>query len=314
MGKGPTISAPLRDSYAFWALAALIVAAFLLGGSARDDVLGLAILRPVAAICLGIGLFGLTGEAARHYRWPLLAMGAVVLLTLIHLIPLPPSVWMALPGRELAAEAARAGGIEQPWRPIALVPWRGWNALFALMIQVTGIVLFYLVMVSTMVVDRQAGEIALLKSRGASTGQVMLVFLAEGLGIAIVATVLGPFLAVGAISILGLTPPFEPLSGGDLLDVPLSPWAFLLAAGGGLMALVALLIPAYRASKLSITNYKQQVSRPQTQPLFFRYYLDLAVVAVAAFAFYQLRQRGSFVSLGSCCAPFGLACRGVRLG
>ncbi|WP_423607208.1 O-antigen ligase family protein [Sphingomonas sp. MS122] len=140
MGKGPTISMP-HGGIAFWALAALIVAAFLLGGSARDDVLGLAILRPVAAICLGIGLFMMTGEAARHYRWPLIALGAVVLLTLIHLIPLPPSLWMALPGRELAAEAARAGGIEQPWRPIALVPWRGWNALFALMIPAAAMLL-----------------------------------------------------------------------------------------------------------------------------------------------------------------------------
>lgn len=141
MGKGPAISTMLRGSYAFWALAALVIAAFLLGGSARDDVLGLALLRPLAAICLGIGLFALTRETVRHYRWPLIGMGAVLLLTLIHLIPLPPSMWMALPGRELAVEAGRAGGIDQPWRPIALVPWRGWNALFALMIPAAAMLL-----------------------------------------------------------------------------------------------------------------------------------------------------------------------------
>lgn len=137
---GPTNSTP-RSTTAFWALIVLVAAAFLLGGSARDDVLGLTVLRPVAAVCLGIGLFLMTGETIRHYRWPLIGMSALVLLTLVHLIPLPPSIWMSLPGRELAIEAARAGGIEQPWRPIALVPWRGWNVLFALMIPAAAMLL-----------------------------------------------------------------------------------------------------------------------------------------------------------------------------
>ncbi|HSX55054.1 MAG TPA: O-antigen ligase family protein [Sphingomonas sp.] len=140
MGMGPIASTP-RSTTAFWALIVLVAAAFLFGGSARDDVIGLAVLRPVAAICLGIGLFLASGETLRHYRWPLIGLGALVLLTLLHLIPLPPSIWTALPGRELAAEAGRAGGIEQPWRPIALAPWRGWNALFALMIPAAAMLL-----------------------------------------------------------------------------------------------------------------------------------------------------------------------------
>lgn len=137
---GPIASTP-RSTTAFWALIVLVAAAFLFGGSARDDVVGLAILRPIAAACLGIGLFLVSGETMRHYRWPLIGIAALALLTLLHLIPLPPSIWTALPGRELAVEAGRAGGIEQPWRPIALVPWRGWNALFALMVPAAAMLL-----------------------------------------------------------------------------------------------------------------------------------------------------------------------------
>jgi ABC-type lipoprotein release transport system permease subunit len=168
--------------------------------------------------------------------------------------------------------------------------------LFALMIQIVGIVLFYLVMVSTMVVDRQTGEIALLKSRGAGTRQVMTVFFIEGMGIAVLATLIGPLVAWGVIAVLGLTPPFEELSQGALLDVRVTPLAFGFAALGGLLSLAALLLPAYRASRFSITNYKQQISRPPRQPAFLRYYLDLALVGAGAIAFYQLRQRGSFVT------------------
>lgn len=168
--------------------------------------------------------------------------------------------------------------------------------LFALMVQIVGIALFYLVMVSTAVVERQAGEVALMKSRGASSGQVLGVFAIEGLGVTIIATAIGPLIAALAIAFLGLTPPFEQLSNGKLLDVSLGPYAFGLAGFGALMAFGALIWPAYRASRLSINLHKQQVSRPQAQPAFLRYYLDLVVVGVGAFAFYQLQQRGSLVT------------------
>jgi len=168
--------------------------------------------------------------------------------------------------------------------------------LFALMIQVTGIVLFYLVMVSTMVIERQMGEIALLRSRGAGTAQVMLAYVIEGLGVVFAAIVLGPLLAAAAIALLGLTPAFSALSDGDLMQVRFSFPAFLMASLGAALALFALLWPAYRACRLSMTHYKQQISRPPAQPIFFRYYLDLVLIAGAAVAFYRLRQRGSFVT------------------
>ena len=168
--------------------------------------------------------------------------------------------------------------------------------LFALMLQIVGIVLFFVVMMSTMVVERQTGEIALLKSRGASTAQVMAIYVLEGCGLGALATVSGPLIAAGAISLLGLTPPFNDLSGGGLLSVRLTLESFALAFLGALLSLAALLWPAYRACRYSITNYKQQLSRPPRQPVFLRYYLDLVLIGVGAFAFYQLRQRGSLVT------------------
>src|SRR5215208_2141083 len=168
--------------------------------------------------------------------------------------------------------------------------------LFALIAQVVGIVLYYLVMVTTMLVERQAGEIALLKSRGASTWQIMAVYAIEGLVLAAIAALIGPLLAAATITLLGLTPPFFDLSQGGLLEIHFSAWAFGLSALGALLSLAALLWPAYRAAGYSIVHYKQHLARPPQQPVFLRYYLDLALIAVGGFAFYQLRQRGSFVT------------------
>ncbi|MYA53327.1 MAG: ABC transporter permease, partial [Dehalococcoidia bacterium] len=168
--------------------------------------------------------------------------------------------------------------------------------LFALMLLIVGIALYYLVLVATMLVERQAGEIALLKSRGAGLGQIMTVYLIEGSALTVFAVVLGPLLASGVIRLLGPTPPFSDLSQGQLLRVALTPEAFGMAALGAVLALVALLWPAYRASGASMVHYKQSLARPAKQPLFLRYYLDLVLVGVGAFLFYQLRQRGSLVT------------------
>ncbi len=168
--------------------------------------------------------------------------------------------------------------------------------LFALMIQVVGIVLYYLVMVSTMVVDRQTGEIALLKSRGASVFQLMGIYFLESLLLSVIAVILGPLLIALAISLLGYTPPFEDLSGNGRLEIHVSLQAFGLAIFGALLGMAAMLWPAYKASQLSVVHYKTHMARPQKQSVFLRYYLDLGLIAVGAFAFYQLRQRGSLVT------------------
>ncbi len=168
--------------------------------------------------------------------------------------------------------------------------------LFALMLQVVGIALYYLVMVATMLIERQSGEIALLRSRGASSAQVIAIYAIEGLFLCGSAAVAGPFIARLGISVLGYTPPFQELSGNAALDVPISRLAFGAALGGAALAFAALLIPAWRAARQTTIDYKHSLARPQTQPLFLRYYMDLVLVAIGAFLFYQLREKGSFVT------------------
>ena len=168
--------------------------------------------------------------------------------------------------------------------------------LFALIMQVVGIVLYYIIMVSTMLVDRQAGEIALFKSRGASTRQIMTVYALEGGMIALLGMAFGPPLAGLIVKLLGPTPPFHSLSGGHLLDVYISTQAYELAVAGSLLSLAALLWPAFRASRFSMVLYKQAVSRPEQGSVFTRYYLDVFLIVVGGLLFYELRQRGSLVT------------------
>ena len=46
-------------------------------------------------------------------------MAAILILPLLQLVPLPPSVWQALPGRELPAQIDASLGLNI-WRPLTL--------------------------------------------------------------------------------------------------------------------------------------------------------------------------------------------------
>lgn len=121
-------------SRTFWILAAYIVIVFLTGGGSRGDILSLMILRPLAIVVCGVGVLSLTREHIWGHRFALAVIAATFLLLIVHLLPLPPALWSSLPGRELVSAIDGAAGLRNVWRPISLVPWATWNALFALMV------------------------------------------------------------------------------------------------------------------------------------------------------------------------------------
>ena len=168
--------------------------------------------------------------------------------------------------------------------------------LLVLTLQIVGIVLFYLVLVSTMVVERQAAEVSLLKSRGAGLGHIMSISTIEGLLLVALALGLGPLLAREAIAWLGYSPAFEGLTGGARLSVALDLEAYIWAAIGAALSFVALLWPAWRSNRATVVAFVRSTSRPQDRPVFQRYYLDLVVVGVGALLFFQLQESGSLVT------------------
>jgi O-antigen ligase len=121
-------------SLTFWLLAAYLGFVFLTGGGSRHDVQSLVILRPIGVIMCGVALLTLQWNQVRSHLTVFGLAAATFMLVIIHLIPLPPGVWQMLPGREIFAEVDRIAGTNGTWRPIALVPYLAWNALYALLV------------------------------------------------------------------------------------------------------------------------------------------------------------------------------------
>ena len=105
--------------------------------------------------------------------------------------------------------------------------------MFIIMVLIAVVILYYVMTLSSLLVDQQRGEIALMRSRGATSAQILTVFVLEGATISGVAVLVSPLLAATVISLLGLTPAFAGLSDAGRLTVNISTGAYLMAALGG---------------------------------------------------------------------------------
>lgn len=112
-----------------------------LGGSSRPDAIQIAALRPLVALSLIPALYYMSPGALSKERGLLSLMALFAAWMALQLVPLPPSLWMALPGRSQIAELDAMAGLDGLWRPISMSPTRGWNALASLIVPVSGVLL-----------------------------------------------------------------------------------------------------------------------------------------------------------------------------
>lgn len=57
---------------------------------------------------------------------------ALFALAAIHIVPLPPSAWQSLSGRQDLIEVEQLAALSGIWRPLTLSPMNGWHALLSL--------------------------------------------------------------------------------------------------------------------------------------------------------------------------------------
>jgi O-antigen ligase len=127
----------LPDLSLSWILLCILLAMLVLaGGSARADAVGQVFVRATAAIVMIAGLL-LGGRPQFAPLKPVLVLlAAILVLPLLQLIPLPPSLWTALPGRSAFEAAAAVTGEAQPWRPWSIVPGATVNAAASLLVPI----------------------------------------------------------------------------------------------------------------------------------------------------------------------------------
>ena len=165
--------------------------------------------------------------------------------------------------------------------------------LFSINVPTIWMALAFIGLVAGLSVSQQRNEIAVLRSRGGTRLQVVGMVLAEGLMLGVIAFALGTIVALWLTQLLSQARSFLDFSGEATVRFNLTWQAINAGLLAILLALIARVVPAITASQHTIVTFKEEQARSLITPWWQRAWLDLILVLVAAYGFFQLRQQGS---------------------
>ena len=145
-------------------------------------------------------------------------------------------------------------------------------------------------LVAGLLIERRRAEVALLRSRGATSAHLVTMALIEALFIALPAALVAPALAAGLVAVLGRV---GPLAGAGIArEVELGPATYLAAATAAALGVVALTLPSLLAAG-NLAGVRASISRQTGSTLPQRLGIDLVLIVVAVIALWQLRLYGA---------------------
>jgi len=168
--------------------------------------------------------------------------------------------------------------------------------ILAMLALVVGGAIYFLVYTSGLTVEREGPDLALIKSRGASTWQTIGIHLGQSMFVAIAAALIAPFVARFLVGVTGRIPPLSDLTGGEPLEVTQtsSITGWLLA--GGVITFLAMGVAIIPFANRGVLELRSLAARPATKSVWQRYNLDLFAIALSLVVLLQLSQRG-FVNM-----------------
>jgi putative ABC transport system permease protein len=170
--------------------------------------------------------------------------------------------------------------------------------LYAFSIPILGLLIAFIGLVVGLAVSRQRNEVAVLRSRGASIGQITGISGLEAVMIGAISLLIAiPFSYLIAQAI-GSTRSFLNFTGTADLRFNFNQTVFnagLVALG---VAFVAQIAPTFGAARHTIVTYKQEQARTLRPPWWQRVGFDFMLLIPAGYGLYLLRQQGS-IAVGS---------------
>ncbi|BBI34636.1 ABC transporter permease [Cohnella abietis] len=163
--------------------------------------------------------------------------------------------------------------------------------LFTLAAPMIAMVFYFITMNSQQALEKQRSDIAVLRSRGASTRQVFMLFLLEGSLLGIIALLVGPFIGWFMAKSIGSASGFLQFVDRESIPVGFSTDSIYAGAAAVIVAIGAAVIPALVFTRTSIVDYKRQLARGDRKPFWQRWYLDVVMLGVAGYGWYLFNER-----------------------
>jgi len=163
--------------------------------------------------------------------------------------------------------------------------------LFTLAAPMIAMVFYFITMNARQALEKQRSDIAVMRSRGAGTRQIFMIFLLEGVLLGIVSLLTGPFIGWFMAKSIGSANGFLEFVNRKAIPVGFSTDGIIAGVIAVLVAIGAAVIPALVFTRTSIVDYKRKMARTDQRPVWQRWFLDVVLLGVAAYGWYLFNER-----------------------
>lgn len=166
--------------------------------------------------------------------------------------------------------------------------------LFGFSLPIMGLLLFFVASIASIAVRYQRSELAVLVSRGTSRLQVLAIAAMEGLIHIVSAAPVGILLSLGIAQVTSWNSSFLSFDRREPLALATQALDLRLVALASLVSLGARLLPSLQGAGRTIVTYGRERARASWGDVTLRLMLSAILVATTAYAYNQLRARGTF--------------------
>ena len=164
--------------------------------------------------------------------------------------------------------------------------------LFAFSVPILSLILAFIGLVAGLFVNQQRGEMAILRSRGASTWQVVGMSLLQGVILGAIALAGGVLLGYWITNAIGKARSFLDFSAAGGLRIEMTPQILGYGLLGiAMILLVQILLPTLSAAANTIVTYKQERARTLGTPWWQKFYVDILLLIPAGYGLWQLLEQ-----------------------
>ena len=170
------------------------------------------------------------------------------------------------------------------------------TTFLVLQVPIFALLAAFILMVSRQLLGMEQGEIAVLKSRGASRRQVIGIYVLQSLILEAISLTVGILLSVALTRVLFSANAFLEFVRRRNVEIILNKNAVIYALIAAAVSALAMIVPVFGYSRMTIVNQKQKKHRNTDVPFWQRYFIDLVILAASIYGLYTFNNQKAYLS------------------
>lgn len=153
------------------------------------------------------------------------------------------------------------------------------------------LLLLFIYMVSSQILGSEEGEIAVLRSRGVTRKQIMLLYLLQSFLLSVAGIFCGVLLGYGMCKCAASTDAFLLFVRKDVSLYRFTWWMLPYAGIACLIAILFMTLPVLKRAKLTIVEQKSMNHYGSKKPIWEKFFLDIILLCVSSYLLYNYNKQ-----------------------